>query len=68
MQLQLLNLRMSYTSTKGSPAMSTAQSASIDIFPNDSDGVAAVNHSAEVAELQSRQEVLKYALAVQEKN
>ena len=47
--------------------MSTAQSAPIDVFPNGSDGVAATDHRVEVAELQSRQEVLKCTLAAQQK-
>jgi hypothetical protein len=47
--------------------MSTAQSALIDVFPNGSDGVAATDHRVELAELQSRQEVLKCTLVAQEK-
>ncbi len=66
-QLRAAKLPYEYTSTKGSPAMSTVQSASIDIFPNGTDGVAAMNQSAEVAELQSRQEMLTCTLAAQEK-
>ncbi len=47
--------------------MSTTRSAPVDGFPIASAGIAATDHRVEVAELQSRQEVLKCTLAAQEK-